>query len=102
MASGGVVDAEIEGHFIVLWRTTDGRLAACEGRCPHQWSPLDLEGAVEGDELVCRTHGWRFSVDGTGTKVNVKGRRDAKSDIETYRCVEIDGEIWVDVDPSSI
>lgn len=95
IAAGAVVDAAIAGDFVVLWRTETGRLVACEGRCPHQWSPLDTEGVVVGEELICRTHEWRFAPDGTGTKVNVNGRRDVKADVRVYECEERDGEVWV-------
>jgi len=97
VAPGTVVDGSIDGRFVVVWRTLDGVLVAGEGRCPHQWSPLDREGLVDGEELVCVAHGWRFATDGTGTKVNVKGRRDPKADLTSYPCREVEGQIWVDL-----
>ena len=97
IASGEVRDAAIPGHFVVLWRTTAGRLVACEGRCPHQWSPLDVEGVVDGEELVCRAHGWRFGVDGAGSKLNVKGRRDVKGPVAVYAVAEHADGIWVEL-----
>ena len=69
---------------IVVWRTAAGVLSACDGRCPHQWSNLADEGEVQGEELVCTAHHWRFDVEGRGTKRNVLGRRDPKSDVPTH------------------
>ena len=39
----------------------------------------------------------RFTVDGTGTKLNFSGRRDVKADIDIVRCSEHDGAVWVEV-----
>jgi UDP-MurNAc hydroxylase len=42
-------DVEIDG-FVV------------QRRCPHRNADLSVFGEVEGDELVCTLHGWRFDV----------------------------------------
>ena len=89
-------DAGVEA---VVWRTHDGVVAACDARCPHQWSHLAAEGQVDGAELVCTAHFWRFDVDGTGTKLNVKGRRDVKGPVATHPVREHDGWIEIDLDP---
>jgi UDP-MurNAc hydroxylase len=31
-------------------------------RCPHRNADLSVFGEIEGDELVCTLHGWRFDV----------------------------------------
>jgi phenylpropionate dioxygenase-like ring-hydroxylating dioxygenase large terminal subunit len=45
-----------------------GELTAFRDRCPHRLAPLSL-GAVCGDTLQCRYHGWRF--DSTGRCVEI-------------------------------
>jgi phenylpropionate dioxygenase-like ring-hydroxylating dioxygenase large terminal subunit len=78
---------------LVVWRDRSGRPCVMDARCPHQWSYLGFEGVVDGDELVCASHFWRFDVHGHGTKVNVNGRRDVKADIEVFPCDEVDGRL---------
>lgn len=90
----------ISGHSVgdldlVVWRTAAGRLVAMEARCPHQWSHLEAEGVVDGEDIVCTAHFWRFDAAGQGSKVNVKGRRDPKGDIAVYPVREVDGRIEV-------
>ncbi|MBI5089042.1 MAG: Rieske 2Fe-2S domain-containing protein [Actinobacteria bacterium] len=34
----------------------------CERTCPHRQADLTVFGELEGDELVCTLHGWRFDV----------------------------------------
>jgi phenylpropionate dioxygenase-like ring-hydroxylating dioxygenase large terminal subunit len=85
------------GLELVLWRDVDGRPCVMDARCPHQWSHLAAEGVVDGWELVCTAHFWRFDTRGVGSKVNVRGRRDAKADARTYPCREVDGRVQADL-----
>jgi nitrite reductase/ring-hydroxylating ferredoxin subunit len=94
---GGVEAAEVAGHQLVVWCTSDGEVVAMDARCPHQWSHLGAEGVVDGDELVCTAHFWRFDRRGVGSKLNVKGRRDAKADVATFPCRRVDGALEVDL-----
>lgn len=88
-------DLRDDGIELVVWRTAGGVAVACDARCPHQWSHLAAEGAVDGDELVCTAHFWRFDATGEGTKLNVKGRRDVKAPVVVHPIREHEG--WVEV-----
>lgn len=89
----GLVVADDE-HDVVVWRPSSGGLpCVMDARCPHQWSHLAVEGVVDGDELVCAAHFWRFDRAGRGAKLNVGGRRDAKADVEVFECRERAGRI---------
>ncbi len=54
---------EILGEKFTLYRGDSGRIFLVEYGCPHRGAPM-LLGWVEGDDLRCRYHGWKF--DGTG------------------------------------
>lgn len=100
MGAGALAPGSISGHSIgevdlVVWRTAGGRLVAMDARCPHQWSHLEAEGVVDGEEILCTAHFWRFDAGGVGTKVNISGRRDPKADIVTYRVRERGDQIAV-------
>jgi phenylpropionate dioxygenase-like ring-hydroxylating dioxygenase large terminal subunit len=97
LGPGAVRAAEVGDVDLVVWRDHLGRPAAMEARCPHLWSHLGYEGVVDGAELVCTAHFWRFDRDGRGTKVAVTGRRDEKADIRTYPVREEGGQLLVDV-----
>ena len=92
---GGIVEASLGGEDLVVWRSGSGVPCVSEARCPHQWSHLAHDGVVDGEELVCLTHFWRFGPDGAGWKANVNGRRDRKGDLAVLPCVDHDGAIWV-------
>ena len=100
VANGQIVEIEIDSDSveIVLWRTTSGELAACDARCPHPWAHLATAGVVDGDELVCLSHFWRFGTDGAGSKLGATGRRDEKAANRIFRVEERGGRImlWSD------
>lgn len=45
----------------ILVFNLDGRYYAIENRCTHEDAEL-VDGALEGDEIVCPLHGARFSI----------------------------------------
>lgn len=95
---GGRVTVELDDRDVVVWRAASGSLAACEARCPHQWAHLGHAGAVDGEVLVCLSHGWCFDADGAGFKVSAAGRRDEKSPVDLVPARERDGRIELDID----
>ena len=48
---------------IVLYRRTDGQVAALEDACWHRLLPLSM-GRLDGEDIVCGYHGLRFDPDG--------------------------------------
>jgi len=90
---------------LVVFRTRTG-VAALLDRCPHRNVPLSL-GRVDGGELTCGYHGWRF--DGGGACRHIpclidddtdkKGRR-----VPAFAAREEGGHVWVyatpDVEPA--
>ena len=94
---GQIVEASIDEQDFIVWRSESGKLSVTEARCPHQWSHLAYEGAVVGEELICTSHFWRFSLTGLGCKENINGRRDQKSNIKVFPCRELDGQVWVQI-----
>lgn len=90
-----IVDATNDNDDLVIWRTSDGRLCVIEARCPHQWSHLGAEGAVDGDEIVCTSHWWRFAIDGTATILRSTGGREPQARTTVYPCEERSGRVWI-------
>ena len=96
----------VQGVPLVLFRSADGRAAALLDRCPHRNVPLSA-GRVDGGELQCAYHGWRFDADGRCRAIpGLCGPLDARARNATaYATVEQDGFIWVyarpDVEPES-
>ena len=82
------------GEKLVLFRRSDGSVAALADFCPHRLAPLSL-GVVEGDAIRCGYHG--LLVDGAGACVEMPGQEDAprRLSVTPYPLVERYRFVWV-------
>jgi UDP-MurNAc hydroxylase len=72
---GGMADEEIRlGDYVV------------ERTCPHRGADLSVFGEVEGCELICTLHGWRFDLE-TGRCLTASDRR-----LRVRRAAPADGD----------
>lgn len=51
------------GHRLVAYRTSGGKAVVMDARCAHLGSDLG-KGCVNGDDIVCPFHDWRYGPDG--------------------------------------
>src|SRR6185436_16732601 len=88
------------GEALALWRDSSGAAHDFRDLCIHRGTALSL-GCVEGDEIVCAYHGWRYGVDGRCTAIpqlDDPTRVPAKARVAAYRCQERYGVIFVALD----
>jgi phenylpropionate dioxygenase-like ring-hydroxylating dioxygenase large terminal subunit len=90
---GGIVAATIGDDDLVVWRDADGHAHVQEARCPHNWSHFAGVGEVQGCELVCTTHFWRFDIAGRGFRRLSDGVEEPMVDVRHYQCREREGFI---------
>jgi phenylpropionate dioxygenase-like ring-hydroxylating dioxygenase large terminal subunit len=90
------------GEPLVALRHPDGGVAVFADECPHRGAPLSL-GRVEGHELVCAYHGWRFGFDGAATCVPALGAGAPLPPrarlTQPAEVCERYGIVWVALDP---
>ncbi len=60
---GHAVPLTIMGEDFTLYRGESGRVCLVDARCPHRGTQLS-SGWIEGDDLRCFYHGWKFSAEG--------------------------------------
>lgn len=92
---GMIVEVAIDGDDAVVWRSTTGVVCVMEARCPHQFSHLAVEGSIDGEEIVCCTHYWRFSTAGDGSYVDARGGREDRANIGVWASRESEGTVWI-------
>lgn len=82
------------GEPVVLFRDSEGRLAALEDVCPHRLVPLSL-GSIEGDAIRCHYHG--LLLDSHGRCREMPGGDPVNSVVKarTYPVVERYRFVWV-------
>ncbi len=88
------------GEPVAIWRDSSGAARAMRDICIHRGTALSL-GWVDGDQLVCPYHGWRYGADGRCTAIPQladPSRVPGKARVSAYRCQERYGIIWVALD----
>ncbi len=87
---------QIWGQDVVLFRNHDHQVQALENRCPHRLVKLS-SGYVQGNDIVCIYHGWKF--DGTGHCTDIpylhQGQKLPPCRIRSYPVQERHGFIWL-------
>ena len=79
---------------LVLYRRTDGEIAALEDACWHRLMPLSL-GRLEGDEVVCGYHGLVYNSQGRCTFMPSQETLNPSACVRAYPVVEKHRFVWV-------
>jgi toluene monooxygenase system ferredoxin subunit len=91
------VDDQLRGYWVhgVTWPVMVTRLAgelvAFPGVCPHDDVSLVDYGVLEGGELHCRVHGYRFDI------ASGRCEHQPQLHLRRYRVTIIDRDVWVDL-----
>jgi nitrite reductase/ring-hydroxylating ferredoxin subunit len=92
-----IADGELRGFAVhgVTWPVmvtiVDGAIIAFPGVCPHDDVSLVDYGVLDGMEVTCRVHGYRFDLT-TGRCEHVPALH-----LRRYKVTEVGQEIWVDL-----
>lgn len=84
----------ILGAPVLLYRTSDGGIAALEDRCPHRLLPLSM-GKRIGDAVQCGYHGLTFGADGACVRVPGQTNLPAAAHLRRYPVVERHDIVWI-------
>lgn len=88
-------------HHLVVWRDHEGTAHVNDAFCPHLGAHLGHGGSVEGTEVVCPFHGWRYDAEGRNTHIPYSSRCNAKARVRAHPVVERNGMVmmWWHPDP---
>lgn len=90
----GLKPIKVLGEEIVLFRKTNGEVAALEDACPHRKLPLSM-GRIKGDQVECGYHGLTFDCTGTCTRVPGAEKIPHVAQVQSYPIVERYGLLWI-------
>jgi phenylpropionate dioxygenase-like ring-hydroxylating dioxygenase large terminal subunit len=86
------------GEPLLLGRGRDGRAFALRDICPHRGMPLSC-GRLDGNEVECCYHGWRFDATGRCTAipslVPSQEMDISRIGVKAYPLREVQGNLWV-------
>jgi phenylpropionate dioxygenase-like ring-hydroxylating dioxygenase large terminal subunit len=82
------------GQRVVLYRNSENQVFAMDSFCPHMGLDLAL-GKVEGSELRCKFHGWKFNQEGQLSHIPCGEKSDREFNLNAYAVEEQYGYIWI-------
>jgi len=90
LARGTTLARTLAGVDLVLFRTESGQPCAMEAYCPHLGAHLGHGGQVEGEQLRCAFHGFRFDTAGRCVATGY-GTKPPVTTIRTWPLREVNG-----------
>jgi Phenylpropionate dioxygenase and related ring-hydroxylating dioxygenases, large terminal subunit len=90
------VSRTICNRRILMYRTSDGSVAALDDLCPHRFVPLSM-GKRLGDTVQCGYHGLTFGADGTCVRNPNEPGSEIRANIcvRSYPVVERHAAVWI-------
>ena len=89
-----LLSKELLGGRVVVYRTADGAPTVLSAYCAHLGADLGV-GTLEGEEVVCAFHHFRYGPDGGCTWVPGGNEIPEKAKVFSYPAREQWGAIWV-------
>jgi 3-ketosteroid 9alpha-monooxygenase subunit A len=85
---------------LVAFRGASGALNVLDAHCPHLGADLGHGGCVEGEDIVCPFHNWRWDGQGRNVCIPYSSTVNRRQRIRTWPVREIDGliHVWYDAD----
>src|SRR6202521_5766240 len=95
LGEGRLLSRTILQEPVVLYRKSDGNVAALADRCPHRFAPLHMGKDVNGDRIQCPYHGLEFNSSGA-CALNPHGANiPSRLRVRSYPVTEKHKAIWI-------
>ena len=82
------------GKDLVLYRGVNGEVVALDAFCPHMGAHL-AEGTVEGNEIRCLFHRWKFNSLGSCTEIPCETSCSHVRKLKAWPVQEQYGLVWI-------
>ncbi|CAN1209533.1 Vanillate O-demethylase oxygenase subunit [Tumidithrix helvetica PCC 7403] len=90
---GKVKAVTLMGRDLAIYRGANGQTVAMDAYCPHMGAHL-AEGRVDGDDLRCFFHNWKYDAQGICLDVPAL-EKPLPVCVKIWRTAEIYGLVWV-------
>ena len=90
----GLLPITILGDAVVLYRQTNGRVAALEDACVHRKLPLSM-GRIKGDLVECGYHGLKYDATGACVHIPCSERIPRNARVRSYPIELRYGLLWI-------
>ncbi len=91
---GAVTTLQYFGKELVCYRGEDGAVRLFDAHCPHLGAHLGVGGKIEGNDLVCPFHAWKFGPDGACKEIPYCDRIPKRAQLLGYPVQEQNGLVF--------
>jgi 3-ketosteroid 9alpha-monooxygenase subunit A len=85
---------EAFGTKLVMWKGADGTYNVIDGYCRHMGGDLS-QGTVEGDNVACPFHSWRWGGDGKCKEIPYARRIPPRARTRAWTTMVVDDQLFV-------
>jgi len=91
---GEAIPGRYFGQDLVIYRGMSGKAHVMNATCPHLGAHLGIGGTVQGEQIVCPFHGWRYASSGECTHAP-RAKKVPKAHIRAWHVTEVNEQIMV-------
>lgn len=92
---GEVKSLKFVGQELVLYRTQSGKAAVLDAYCPHMGAHFAHGGDVDGENIRCPFHSFKFDTGGTCVATGYNTKVPPKAKVKSWPVQEKNGQILV-------
>ena len=94
LAVGEVKPISYFGQDLAVWRGESGEAHVVNAHCPHLGAHIAYGGRVDGDDVRCPFHGWRFGSDGICNEIPYAKRIPERAALRSWETCEANGFVF--------
>lgn len=98
LTDGTPHSVEAFGTKLVIWQGADGELKVLDAYCRHMGGDLS-QGTIEGDNIACPFHSWRWGGDGKCQEIPYARRVPPRARTRSWQTMVVDDQLFVWHDP---
>jgi phenylpropionate dioxygenase-like ring-hydroxylating dioxygenase large terminal subunit len=95
VAVGTVVALRAFGRELICWRGESGTAHVSGAFCAHLGAHIGHGGFVEGDNVVCPFHQWRYDGDGRNVRIPYRDKPQRAAKLDALPTIEANGHVLV-------
>jgi 3-ketosteroid 9alpha-monooxygenase subunit A len=99
IAKGDIKPLSYFGEELICYRDETGTIRVADAHCPHMGAHLACGGTVEGEDIICPFHGWRWDKDGRNVDIPYSDRPRRQKRLRQWPAREVSGLVFVWFDP---
>jgi phenylpropionate dioxygenase-like ring-hydroxylating dioxygenase large terminal subunit len=91
---GSVVPLQYFGQELICYRGESGHAQVMDAFCPHLGAHIGYGGRVQGDDVVCPFHCWRFDTDGRNVEIPYRDTVNRGARLRPWPTREVAGMVF--------